>query len=1103
MAKPSPRAEGPEASEPAGAVLAASGASTAITASAATTAVAAAPAGPSGLVSSAGPPGPAAASPAAVPATLSFERPPAPLRPVDTFVRRHLGPQEAEVEAMLDLLGAPSLDALVDETVPASIRLGRPLALAGLPEDREIGEHEVLQALRGLASQNQVFRSYLGMGYHGCIVPAVIQRNVLQNPGWYTQYTPYQAEISQGRLEALLTFQTMVEDLTGLPIANASLLDEATAAAEAMHMCHALAPAGPRGERQVFLASSSCHPQTLAVVRTRAEAAGVEVRVLPLGDDPALDGVELGDVFGVLLQYPTTDGRVLDYGPLAARVHAAGALVVVAADLLALTLLRPPGELGADVAVGSSQRFGVPLGYGGPHAAFLATREEYKRQLPGRIIGVSRDAHGNVAYRMAMQTREQHIRREKATSNICTAQALLAVMAAMYAVYHGPAGLEAIARRVHALAATLVAGLRRLGYGTPAEPFFDTVRVELGGGRAGRADDVVAAAAARRINLRRLGDAAVGVALDETTTAGDVAELLAVFASVADDENGANGGNAANAPNATMPETGPRLESPQEKVDAPGFPAPHARTSAYLTHPVFHRYHTEHEMLRFLRRLESRDLSLTTSMIPLGSCTMKLNASTEMAPVTWPEFADLHPFAPREQALGYQVLFSTLESWLCEITGFAAASLQPNSGAQGELAGLMTIRAYLRSRRAGHAAAGDGSHAADPPQRDVCLIPVSAHGTNPASATLAGLKVVPVACDAAGNVELSDLEAKAAAHRDRLAAIMVTYPSTHGVFEQGIRELCEIVHRHGGQVYMDGANMNAMVGLCRPGDIGADVCHLNLHKTFCIPHGGGGPGMGPICVAPHLAPFLPGDPLGALAAAAASGAQAGDGGGSGGDGSGASFGAVGPVAAAPWGSAGILPISWVYIALMGARGLTRATAVAILNANYMAARLRPHYPVLFSGAGGRVAHEFILDLRPFKASAGVEAEDVAKRLMDYGFHAPTMSFPVAGTLMIEPTESESKAELDRFCDALIAIREEIRAIEEGRADRRDNPLHGAPNTAREAAGDGWYHAYGREQAVFPAPWVREHKFWPAVGRIDNVWGDRNLFCSCPPMTVDE
>jgi glycine dehydrogenase len=1110
VAKPRPGQEGAAASTPAGA---------------AGTAVIALEAPREPSVRGTGAAGPAAgsdgsASPAGSAAALSFERPPAELRPVDTFVRRHLGPQEAEVEAMLDLLGAPTLDALVDETVPASIRLGRPLALAGLPEDREIGEHEVLQALRRLASQNQVYRSYLGMGYHGCIVPAVIQRNVLQNPGWYTQYTPYQAEISQGRLEALLTFQTMVEDLTGLPIANASLLDEATAAAEAMHMCLALAPAGPRGDRKVFLAASSCHPQTLAVVRTRAEAAGVEVRVLPLGGasrsvagavgaapDAALDGVDLDDVFGVLLQYPTTDGRVLDYGPLAARVHAGGALVVVAADLLALTLLRPPGEFGADVAVGSSQRFGVPLGYGGPHAAFLATREEYKRQLPGRIIGVSRDAHGNVAYRMAMQTREQHIRREKATSNICTAQALLAVMAAMYAVYHGPAGLEAIAGRVHALAVALAAELRRLGYGTPAEPFFDTVRVELGGGPAGRADDVVAAAAARRINLRRLGDTAVSVALDETTTAGDVAELLAVFA------HGANAAGAAGAAKAAAnAQTGPRLEDlpedlPEDLAAAPGFPAPHARTSAYLTHPVFHRYHTEHEMLRFLKRLESRDLSLTTSMIPLGSCTMKLNASTEMAPVTWPEFADLHPFAPREQALGYQVLFSTLESWLCEITGFAAASLQPNSGAQGELAGLMTIRAYLRSRRAARAGhdlrAQDASQTADPPQRDVCLIPVSAHGTNPASATMAGLKVVPVACDAAGNVDLSDLEAKAAAHRDRLAAIMVTYPSTHGVFEQGIRELCEIVHRHGGQVYMDGANMNAMVGLCRPGDIGADVCHLNLHKTFCIPHGGGGPGMGPICVAPHLAPFLPGDPLGAPAGAEASGTKAADGGGTRGDGSGAGFGAAGPVAAAPWGSAGILPISWVYIALMGARGLTRATAIAILNANYMAARLRPHYPVLFSGAGGRVAHEFILDLRPFKASAGVEAEDVAKRLMDYGFHAPTQSFPVAGTLMIEPTESESKAELDRFCDALIAIREEIRAIEEGRADRRDNPLHGAPHTAREAAGDGWNHAYGREQAVFPAPWVREHKFWPAVGRIDNVWGDRNLFCSCPPMSVDE
>ncbi|HEV3455865.1 MAG TPA: aminomethyl-transferring glycine dehydrogenase [Thermoanaerobaculia bacterium] len=1010
-----------------------------------------------------------------------FARPAPPFQPTDTFVRRHLGPQEPEVREMLGTLGLASLEDLVRETVPESIRLGRPLALAGLPEDRELGEHEVLQALRRLASRNQVFRSYIGMGYHGCIVPGVIQRNVLQNPGWYTQYTPYQAEISQGRLEALLTFQTMVSDLTGLPVANASLLDEATAAAEAMHMCVALAPLAQnttRGERNVFLVSPHCHPQTLAVVRTRAEAIGVEVRELASANPRAGlagpaglagdTGEDLGDVFGVLLQYPTTDGRVLDYAPLAARAHAAGALVVVATDLLALTLLRPPGEIGADIAVGSSQRFGVPLGYGGPHAAFLATREEWKRQIPGRIIGVSRDVHGNVAYRMAMQTREQHIRREKATSNICTAQALLAVMAAMYAVYHGPAGLVAIARRVHALAAALAAGLRRLGYGTPAEPFFDTVRVDLGGGPLGSAADLLAAAAARGINLRQLDGATVCVALDETVTEDDVAELLAIFAGAgAGPGSGPGSGRAAAAP------------------PVPAIPAPHARTSPLLTHPVFHRYHTEHEMLRFLKRLESRDLSLTTSMIPLGSCTMKLNASTEMVPVTWPELANLHPYAPREQTLGYQALFSTLESWLCEITGFAAASLQPNSGAQGEFAGLMTIRAYLRSRP-------DAAGA----ERDVCLIPVSAHGTNPASATMAGMKVVAVACDAAGNVELGDLEAKAAAHRNRLAAIMVTYPSTHGVFEPGIRELCAIVHRHGGQVYMDGANMNAMVGLCRPGDVGADVCHLNLHKTFCIPHGGGGPGMGPICVALHLAPFLPGDPLGAQPGARRDGQLAAPAGGGAGAG-------IGAVAAAPWGSAGILPISWVYIALMGALGLTRATAIAILNANYMAARLRPHYPVLYSGAGGRVAHEFILDLRPFKASAGVESEDVAKRLMDYGFHAPTQSFPVAGTLMIEPTESESKAELDRFCDALIAIRGEIREIEEGRADRRDNPLHGAPHTAREAAADSWGHAYGREQAVFPARWVREHKFWPAVGRIDNVWGDRNLFCSCPPVASYE
>jgi glycine dehydrogenase len=1088
VAKPKPRLAAALPS----AVLAAPGSGVAAAADSAA-AVAAAPssstAAPSSTAPSAAPPsstvaagaslsstvaaGASLSSPAAAGAAgggggaLAFERPAARLQPTDTFVRRHLGPQEEEVRQMLQVLGVASLEDLVRETVPAAIRLGRRLTLAGLPDDRELGEREVLQALRGLVGRNQVYRSFLGMGYHDCIVPGVIQRNILENPGWYTQYTPYQPEISQGRLEALLNFQTLVADLTGLPVANASLLDEATAAAEAMHMCLALAS----GDRKVFLVSSGCHPQTLAVVRTRAEAIGVTVRELALPDGgggeagsaaavPELPELAADEVAGVLVQYPTSDGRVLDYARLAEQAHAHGALVVVAADLLALTLLRPPGELGADIAVGSAQRFGVPLGYGGPHAAFLATHERYKRQIPGRIIGASRDAQGKVAYRMAMQTREQHIRREKATSNICTAQALLAIMAGMYGVYHGPDGLRAIAERVHALAAALAAGLRRLGYALPAEPFFDTLRVELAGGPVTRAADVAAAAAARRINLRRLGDGAVGVALDETATAGDVAELLAVFAGEAG-RGAAAGGRPGGAPG---PDGAPRLEV----APGPAFAAPHARTSPILAHPVFNRYHTEHEMLRYIKRLESRDLSLTTSMIPLGSCTMKLNASAEMFPISWPELAALHPFAPREQALGYLDLFATLEGWLCEITGFAAASLQPNAGSQGEISGLMTISAYHRSRAA-----------ADAPPRDVCLIPVSAHGTNPASAVMAGMKVVVVACDAGGNVDLADLAAKAAAHGERLAAIMVTYPSTHGVFEEAIRDICDIVHRHGGQVYMDGANMNAQVGLCRPGDIGADVCHLNLHKTFCIPHGGGGPGMGPICVARHLAPFLPGHPV--VAMPGRDGGQA-----------------IGPVSEAPWGSAGILPISWVYIALMGALGLTRATAIAILNANYMAARLAPHYPVLYTGSRGRVAHEFIVDLRPWKASAGVEAEDVAKRLMDYGFHAPTQSFPVPGTLMIEPTESESKAELDRFCDAMIAIREELRAIEEGRADRRDNPLKGAPHTAAEVVADAWPHAYSREQAAFPAPWVREHKFWPAVGRVDNVWGDRNLICTCPP-----
>jgi glycine dehydrogenase len=946
------------------------------------------------------------------------------LAPTDGFVPRHIGPDGAEVVQMLERLGLSSLEALIDETVPADIRLRR---LLKLPAAR--GEHELLADLRALAAKNQVFRSFIGMGYHDCLVPAVIQRNVLENPGWYTAYTPYQAEIAQGRLEALLNFQTMVADLTGLPLAGASLLDEATAAGEAMHMCRALAGNG----RNTFFVAEDCHPQTLAVVKTRARSLGIEVRV---GRAESLD-LSGGDVFGVLLQYPATDGRVVDYTGLVQRAHDAGALVAVATDLLALTMLRPPGEFGADIALGSSQRFGVPMGYGGPHAAFLSTRDEYKRQMPGRIIGVSKDADGHVAYRMALQTREQHIRREKATSNICTAQVLLAVMASMYAVYHGPEGLKRIARRVHALATALAEGLRRLGFDVGGEPFFDTLRVRLD--RAA-GEKVIAAARQRRMNLRPYDDGSVGVALDEAKSVADVQGLLEAFA----------GGRRA-----------PAVEARAASV--PDLPAPVARTSGFLTHDVFNRHHSEHEMLRYMRMLESRDLSLATSMIPLGSCTMKLNGTTEMLPVTWPEFASLHPFAPADQARGYQELFAQLEAWLAEITGFAAVSLQPNAGSQGEYAGLLAIRAYHESRGEGH--------------RNVCLIPVSAHGTNPASAAVAGFKVVAVACDARGNIEVEDLRAKAQQHARELGALMVTYPSTHGVFEESIREVCQIVHEHGGQVYMDGANMNAQVGLTRPGDIGADVCHLNLHKTFCIPHGGGGPGMGPIGVARHLAPFLPGHPVTGLG-----GAQS-----------------LGTVSAAPYGSPSILTISWVYIALMGPEGLKRASEVAILNANYMAKRLEGHYEMLYTGRGGRVAHEFIVDARPFKRGADVEVEDIAKRLMDYGFHAPTMSFPVAGTLMIEPTESEAKGELDRYCDALISIREEIRAIEEGRADRKDNVLTRAPHTARAVSADAWNRPYPREQAAFPAPWTRRHKFWPAVARIDNVYGDRNLFCSCPPI----
>ena len=948
-----------------------------------------------------------------------------PLAPCDSFERRHIGPDPDRQREMLAALGLPALEALVAETVPAGIRLPRPLAL---PPAR--GEHELLQELQAVASENRPLRSFIGMGYYDCVTPPVIQRNILENPGWYTAYTPYQAEIAQGRLEALLNFQTMVADLTALPLANASLLDEGTAAAEAMHMAHAVAQPGRDG----FFVAEDCHPQTLAVVRTRAVPLGIEVHVGPVS---AVD-VAGQRLFGALVQYPNTEGRLVDHAPLAERLHAGGALMVVATDLLALTLLRPPGEFGADIAVGSAQRFGVPMGFGGPHAAFLATRDEHKRHMPGRLIGVSKDADGRPAYRMALQTREQHIRREKATSNICTAQVLLAVMAGMYAVYHGPEGLRAIARRVHALAGTLSLGLRRMGFTVGPWPYFDTLRVHLVQGRAAQ---VLQAARERGLNLRDLGDGSLGIALDEAKNARDVADLLEAFGA---------------APGSIDVE---RLAGEAELE----IPAPFARRGGFLSHPVFNSFHAEHEMLRYIRRLEARDLSLTTSMIPLGSCTMKLNATSEMLPVTWPAFAGLHPFAPADQARGYARLCRDLEAWLGEITGFPAVSLQPNAGSQGEYAGLLTIRAWHHSR---------GQQ-----QRNVCLIPVSAHGTNPASAVMGGFEVVTVACDAQGNIDVADLRAKAAQHADRLGALMVTYPSTHGVFEESIREICEVVHAHGGQVYMDGANMNAQVGLTSPGAIGADVCHLNLHKTFCIPHGGGGPGMGPIAVAEHLAPFLPGHPV------------TGQGGPQ----------QLGTVAAAPLGSASILGISWVYIALMGPDGLRRATEMAILNANYMAARLEPHYPVLYKGARGRVAHEFILDCRPFKKTAGIEAEDIAKRLMDYGFHAPTMSFPVPGTLMIEPTESESKEELDRLCEALVAIREEIRAIEEGRADRADNALKRAPHTAQAVCADAWDRAYTREQAAYPAPWLRNHKFWPHVARIDNPFGDRNLVCTCPPV----
>jgi glycine dehydrogenase len=969
----------------------------------------------------------------------------------DRFVRRHIGPNAAETGEMLALLGRKNLDELIDAAVPRKIRLGRELKLPAAKS-----EFEALAELRRIASENKVFRSFIGQGYYDCITPPVIQRNVLENPGWFTQYTPYQAEISQGRLEALLNFQTMVTELTALDIANASMLDEATAAAEAMTMSHRLKPgsAGGSPAADIFFVSETCHPQTIEVVRSRAKALKIEVVV---GNHETF--AFTNKVFGALVQYPDTFGAIHDFSGFAQKAHAADAMLTVATDLLALTLIKPPGEFGADIAVGSAQRFGVPLGYGGPHAAFFATRDEFKRQMPGRIVGVSKDSRGKPALRLALGTREQHIRREKATSNICTAQALLANMASLYAVYHGPEGLKQIAQRIHALTEILAAGLEKLGYTvgqasrlSPSKnisekemrqarrlSYFDTLTLPLGDKRSG---EILKTAEAHRMNFRAIDENSIGISLDETTSAGEVAEIWQIF-------------NGDKAPAFSV-----------EDIAASASRITHhaSRTSPFLQHSVFNRYHSETEMLRYLKRLESRDLSLTASMIPLGSCTMKLNAAAEMFPVSWPEFAKIHPFAPLAQARGYQILFQNLEDWLAEITGFAGISLQPNAGSQGEYTGLLVIRAYHESRGEAH--------------RNVCLIPTSAHGTNPASAVMAGMKVVAVACDTNGNIDVADLRAKAEANKSELSCLMVTYPSTHGVFEETIREICEIIHANGGQVYMDGANMNAQVGLTSPGFIGADVCHLNLHKTFCIPHGGGGPGVGPIGVAKHLVHFLPSHPVFTARLEENHSKQH-----------------IGPVSAAPWGSASILPISWMYIAMMGADGLTEATKFAILNANYISKRLEKYFPTLYR-SNGLVAHECILDLRAFHATT---AEDVAKRLMDYGFHAPTLSWPVAGTLMVEPTESESKYELDRFCDAMISIHAEMTAVENGTTDAKNNLLKNAPHTADQIASDNWNRPYGREQAAFPAKDLHEYKFWPHVSRVDNVFGDRNPVCSCVGM----
>lgn len=929
------------------------------------------------------------------------------------FSRRHIGPSPSEQTQMLSELGFESMSELINQTLPESIRTDSTLNIGD-----GLNEFSLLKTIKEVASKNKVARSYIGMGYYGTITPPVIQRNILENPGWYTAYTPYQAEISQGRLEALLNFQTMVTDLTGLDIANASLLDEATAAAEAMVLLFRASR-----KRNQFLVAADCHPQTIDVLKTRATPIGIELIIQSTTD------FEFGqDVFGALIQYPATDGKVSDYSKLCQQAHDNGSRIAVATDLLSLAILPSPGEIGADVAIGNSQRFGVPMGFGGPHAAFIAAKEEFKRKMPGRIIGVSQDSHGNRALRMALQTREQHIRRDKATSNICTAQVLLAVMAGMYAVYHGAEGIRAIAERVHRKTQELANALSHSGHTIIHDQFFDTIRVKLGGITS---SDLRESAEAHNLNFRYFDNGDVGISLDETASPGDLADILSVFNT---EESGRNN----------------------------GFDLRIHRSTDYLTHDVFNAYHTETEMMRYLHRLEAKDLTLNTSMISLGSCTMKLNAAVEMMPITWPEFAFLHPFAPPHQTDGYKELCDSLAGWLMDITGLQGCSLQPNSGAQGEFAGLLVIRAYHLDR-------GDT-------QRNICLIPASAHGTNPASAVMCGMDVVVVKCDDNGNIDIHDLKSKAEQHSESLAAIMVTYPSTHGVFEESIGEVCDVVHSHGGQVYLDGANLNAMVGLARLGEFGADVCHINLHKTFAIPHGGGGPGMGPICVVEHLVPFLPGHPI-----------------------LNNNEKAIHAVSAAPLGSAGILPISWAYIALLGDEGLKASTETAILNANYMAHKLEAHFPILYRGANGYSAHEFILDLRPLKKESGISDEDVAKRLIDYGFHAPTMSFPVPGTLMIEPTESESKSELDRFCDAMISIKKEIMDVANGKFESTDNPLVNAPHTALSVTSDEWTHPYSREQAAYPMDWLKNHKYWPSVGRVDNAYGDRNLICTCPPI----